>query len=90
MRVIVVVAEDSVVVEVIDKDGGVHEGGDGDEVFRGGLVCGEESVGGLAGGDVDGVGGEWFRVGGVDLDDGEVVVGDLEEQLIVDCCVDYS
>lgn len=74
--------------EVVDGDRSVHERGSGDEVFAGFLVGGEEGVGGLAGSDDDGVDAEGLCVGGVDFDDGEVVAGDLEEELFIECSVD--
>lgn len=82
-----VVAEGGCGDLVVGGYDGVHEGGDGDYVFSDGVIGVEEGVGGLAWPDEDGVGGEGLCVGGVDLDDGEAVAGDLEEELFVHCCV---
>ncbi|CAL1387509.1 unnamed protein product [Linum trigynum] len=83
------VAEESDGGGVVDGDDRVHEGGNGDCVFSGGLVGGEEGVCGLPRPEEDCVGGEGLRVGGVGFDDGEFVAGDFEEELVVDRRVYY-
>lgn len=50
----------------------------------------EKDVGGLARAEQYDVGLEGLDVGGVDIDDGEGVVGDAEEKFIVECSVDQS
>ena len=92
-RVGVLVLEDA-------GDGGVVEGGrpaggvgPGGHVVVGGRVerlRGEEHVGGLARGDHQGVDGEGLDVDGVDLNDGERVVGDGEKELVVERRVDEA
>ena len=50
----------------------------------------EKNVGGLAGAEQYDVGLERLDVGSIGVDDGEGVVGDAEEELIVECSVDQS
>lgn len=67
-------------------------GADGDEVGGvGGRWFGaEDEVGGLAGADDSDISVEGFDVGGVGFDDGEGVVGDAEEEFVVEGGVDEA
>ena len=76
------------VVEGARPGGGV---GRGQHVVGGagvGRLGGEEHVGGLPGGDEDGVDGDGLDVDRVDVDDGEWVAGDGEEELVIERSVD--
>ncbi|KAL3630558.1 hypothetical protein CASFOL_023542 [Castilleja foliolosa] len=55
-----------------------------DVVSGGGLVSGDEDVGGLARPEHEDVGGEGFDVRGIGPDNCQVVVGDFEEELLVE------
>ena len=59
-------------------------------VAGGGLVSGDEDVGGLAGAEHEDGGGEGLEVGGVGADHRELVVGDGQEEGLVECGVDDS
>lgn len=75
---------------VVDRDGDVHEGGDGDEVGAGALVCGEQRVGGLAGGYEDCVRLEGLGVYGINFHYGQLVPRHLHKQILVECSIDYA
>lgn len=75
---------------VVDGDRRVHERRCSHEVLAGFLVSGDEDVGGLAGGYENGVDLERLDIDGVDFDDGELVAGNLEEELFIERSVDYS
>lgn len=70
--------------------GGVWPSGHEERCGGGGGFCVEEEVGGLTGRDENGVGFERLDVDSVNVDDGESVVGDAEEELVVERSVDYA
>lgn len=80
-------------------DGGVVEGATADEVGPGRHEEGgvgeegfgfKEDVHGLAWRYEKGGGSEWFDVGGVSFNHGEGMIGNTEEELVVECSIDQS
>ena len=78
------------VVVCAGPDDGVGRGGHVEVGVGVDRLGGEEDVGGLARGDDQGLDGERLDIDGVDLDDGEGVVGDGEEELVVERGVDEA
>ena len=50
----------------------------------------EKDVHGLSWSDENDIGFEGLDVNSIGFDDGECVVGDAEEELVVECCIDQS
>lgn len=61
-----------------DEEGGVGEIGFGSE----------KDICGLAWGDENDVGLEWFDVDGIGFDHGEGMIGNAEKEFVVECSVD--
>ena len=78
-----------VVVDVGPEDG-VERGGHVEIGVGVDRLGREEDVGGLARRDDQGLDGERLDVDGVDLDNGERVVGDREKELVVERSVDEA
>lgn len=75
-------------VVVYGNNRSVHKWGGGNQVLARVLVRCDKGIGGLAGGNHNGVSCEGFYIGGIDFHDCQFVSGDFEEELFIERSID--
>ncbi|KAL0545199.1 hypothetical protein IC582_020347 [Cucumis melo] len=75
---------------VVDRDWRVHERGGCNQVLARGLISSYEGIGGLAWGNHNCVCFEWFHIGSIYFHNCELVPSNLEEELLIECSIDYA